>query len=166
MCHEFAMFRLAGLGGEIGPDFKHAAGFVVEHAIAGSGIERADPTVEPRRGADQQLKRGTFAKPGPDIPQAHQGLVQRVLRGPDHLPAHQQIKVTWRDAEHPFAAVGLLAALEIGENGTDAGAQFLVAVRGEACGGRQPVAQEMPAQLRERSFPAAVLGLRVLELRP
>ena len=151
------MAGVAGDAVEVGPHFEHAAGFDVEDVVQLLAGELARPAMEPGGPLDEDVERLLVAGQGVHLVQAHQRLVQRVVGRPDALAARDPVQIGRGDRAGPFAAVLLLAARQLGDDCVALGLGLAVAGGGvEAGGGREPVAEEVAAQLAGGNLPAAV----------
>ena len=108
---------------------------------------------------------------GSDIPvgvqEAHEGLVDRIVRGPDPASGGDALEVFLRDRAEPLAAVRLLAEREAVDDGFGLAPYLAIARRGGVHrGGGKPVAEEVAAQLAGGRLPSPVDALGLPGLGP
>ena len=144
------------------PDLEHAARLKVENIVHLFACELGRPVIEPVGKAIRHIQRLTAACELGHVHQAHQRLVQVVMRRPHLLAAGNPVQIFFRNGPHPAAAVFLLAQRQLMHNGVRLGL-YLDVARGVDVHGRRgkPVAQKMPAKLAGLRFPAAVNAIRV-----
>jgi hypothetical protein len=100
---------VTGDGVQVGPRLEHAAGFVIQDVVHGPAV---GPPEEPVSGVRHQVEREVAAEVTVRVEQAHQRLVDGVVRRPDGLVLGDPVQVFFRDREDPLATVFPLAFRE------------------------------------------------------
>ena len=108
---------------------------------------------------------------GSDMPigvqEAHECLVDRIVRGPDLTPGGDALEVFLRDRAEPLAAVRLLAEREAVDDGLGLAPYLAITRRGGVHrGGGKPMAEEVAAQLAGGRLPSPMDALGLPGLGP
>ena len=145
------------------PDFEHTTGLYVKDFLKLCFCIFSAPVIEPLSEIHRHIQCFFTACQLIHIQQAHERLVNRVLRRPYRLLLSDPIQIFFRNRSRPLSAIVLLADCQLFYDLLCLCTYLLIA--GSLImhsSRREPVTEKMSSQLTQRGFPAAMDVLRCL----